>query len=151
MNPYLNHYQQNQIKTASAEQLLLMLYEGAIRFLKQARMAMADGDRVLKLEKVSRALAIITELSNTLDFEAGGQVAEDLDALYAFMARELLRSNIENDPAPIETVIDLLSELHGAWVQAAQKAKEEKNGHCRDGRDAGQQEAEPYTPIRVAR
>ncbi|MCF8025537.1 MAG: flagellar export chaperone FliS [Desulfobacteraceae bacterium] len=123
MNPYMNHYQQNQVKTASPEQILILLYEGAIRFLKQAKMAMEEGDRVTRLEKISRALAIITELSNTLDFEKGGEVAENLDALYAFITRELTRSNMENDPAPVETAIGILTELHEAWCQAAEAAK----------------------------
>ncbi len=128
MNPYVNHYQQNQVQTASSEQILLMLYEGAIRFTKQARMAMEEGDRITKLEKVSRAMAIITELSNTLDFETGGEIAENLDGLYAFMTRELTRSNIENNPEPLQTVIDLLSELHEGWVQAVDIAKGEASG-----------------------
>ncbi|MCF8038384.1 MAG: flagellar export chaperone FliS [Desulfohalobiaceae bacterium] len=128
MNPYINHYQQNQVQTASREQILLMLYEGAIRFTKQARMAMEEGDRIRKLEKVSRTVAILTELSNTLDFETGGEIAENLDGLYAFMTRELTRSNIENDPEPLQTVIDLLSDLHEGWVQAVDIAKGEASG-----------------------
>ena len=127
MNAYVNHYQQNQVQTASPEQILLMLYEGAIRFSKQAKMAMEEGDRITKLEKVSRGMAIITELSNTLDFETGGEIAENLDGLYAFMTRELTRSNIENDPEALQTVIDLLSDLHEGWVQAVEIAKSERD------------------------
>jgi flagellar protein FliS len=119
MNAYVNSYQQNQIRTASPEQILILLYEGAIRFLKQAKMAVEEGEHVTRLEKISRAVAIITELSNTLDFQKGGEVAENLDALYAYMARELSRCNIENDPAPIDTAIEILSELLEAWRQAA--------------------------------
>lgn len=150
MNPYLNHYQQNQVKTATPEQILIMLYEGAIRFLKQARMAMEDGDRTAKLEKVSRALAIITELSNTLDFEKGGEVAVNLDALYAFMTRELTRSNLEDDPAPIETAIDILSELHDAWKQAASIVKSGENDQAENQED-GEIKANPGSkPVHVA-
>ncbi len=131
MNAYINHYQQNQVQTASPEQILIQLYEGCIRFLKQAQNAMETGNRIKKLEKVSRGMAIITELSNTLDFEAGGEIAEDLDALYAFMTRELTRSNTENDPQALQTVINIMSELHEGWVQAVENAKIE-----RDTRDA---------------
>ncbi len=127
MNAYINHYQQNQVQTASPEQILIQLYEGAIRFLKQAKQALEDGERITKLEKVSRGMAIITELSNTLDFETGGEIAENLDALYAFMTRELTRSNTENDPQALQTVIDLLSDLHEGWVQAVEIAKSERD------------------------
>ncbi len=126
MNAYMNQYQQNQIDTASREQILIMLYDGAIRFCRQAVEAMAAEDRLSQRESVSRALAIITEFSNTLDREIGGEMAENLDALYHFMIRELTSANLQSDPEKITVVIGLLSELRETWMQAIEIARQEQ-------------------------
>ena len=78
MNAYSNQYQQqqqyqqNQIYTATPEQILIMLYDGAIRFTRQAMMAGEQGNQVQKLERISKTMAIIVEFSNTLNRVAGG-------------------------------------------------------------------------------
>ena len=71
MNAYMNQYQQNQIMTASKEQILLMLYDGAIKFCRQALAANEDGNVIEKLGKISKAFAIITEFSNSLNHGIG--------------------------------------------------------------------------------
>jgi len=118
MNAYMNQYQNNQILNSSPEQILIMLYDGSIRFCRQAMLAMDEGQKTIQAEKISRAMAIVCEFSNTLNFEAGGEIATDLDALYAFMTRELTRANIENDRKALETVEDLLAGLRETWVEA---------------------------------
>jgi len=118
MNAYMNQYQNNQILNASPEQILIMLYDGSIRFCRQAMLAMDAGQKTLQAEKISRAMAIVCEFSNTLNFEVGGEIAADLDALYAFMVRELTRANIKNDRKALETVADLLAGLRETWVDA---------------------------------
>ncbi len=118
MNAYTNQYLNNQIETASPEQILIMLYDGAIRFTRQAMKAMDDGDLALQGEKISRAMAIICEFSNTLDHEVGGKIAEDLDAIYSFMTRELTRANLKCERKALETVDDLLYGLRETWVEA---------------------------------
>lgn len=123
MNAYFNQYRATQVQTASPEQILVMLYDGAIRFVCQGREAMAQGQIAKKSEVIGRAVAIVTELSNTLDHEIGGEVAENLDALYNFMARELTRANLKNDPQPLDAVENILSELREAWVEAIQIVK----------------------------
>lgn len=121
MNPYLNNYQENQVKTASPEQILIMLYDGAIRFLRQAKVALENGERVVKLEKISRVVAILTELSNTIDFEKGGEIAENLDGLYWYMVRELTRVNVDDEMEPMNVAEDILLELREGWVQAIEQ------------------------------
>lgn len=77
-NPY-RKYQKTQVTTASREKILLMLYEGAIRFTKQATVAMKAGKIAEKGKYISKATAILSELMATLDFKAGGQLAADLE------------------------------------------------------------------------
>ncbi len=118
MNAYVNQYQNNQILNASPEQILILLYDGSIRFCRQAIHAMESGDRKTQAEKISRAMAIVCEFANTLDHEVGGEMAADLDALYGFMVRELTRANIQNDRKALETVEDLLTGLRETWAEA---------------------------------
>ncbi|MBN1958827.1 MAG: flagellar export chaperone FliS [Desulfuromonadales bacterium] len=118
MNAYVNQYQNNQILNASPEQILIMLYDGSIRFCRQAIHAMEENNRVVQAEKISRAMAIVSEFANTLDHEAGAHFAEDLDALYSFMIRELTTANVKNDRKSLETVESLLVDLRETWVEA---------------------------------
>jgi len=117
MNGY-SQYQSNQIATASREQILLMLYDGAIRFCKQAKVAIKENDIPSKGKFISKAMAIITEFSNTLDHEIGGEIAENLDALYTFMLKELTNANLKNDPKPVDTTCTMLCELRATWAEA---------------------------------
>ncbi|HKL26009.1 MAG TPA: flagellar export chaperone FliS [Desulfuromonadales bacterium] len=125
MNAYLNQYRNNQVATAKPEQLLIMLYDGAIRFARQAREAISMGDRVKKLEMISKTMAIITEFSNTLDREVGGEIADNLDALYDFMIRELTQANLKNDEQRLEVVEQLLIDLRTTWAEAIHIAADE--------------------------
>ncbi|MDY0212941.1 MAG: flagellar export chaperone FliS [Desulfuromonadaceae bacterium] len=125
MNAYTQQYQQNQILSASAEQILIMLYDGAIRFTRQAIAGVEAEDKLKKLEGTRRAMAIITEFANTLDHKIGGDIAQNLDALYAFMTRELTRANLENDVARYRVVENLLTGLRSTWVEAIEIRRSE--------------------------
>ncbi len=118
MNAYVNQYHDSQILNASPEQILIMLYDGAIRFSHQAIQAMERGDRRVQAERISKAMAIVSELSNTLDHQVGGEIAADLDALYGFMMRELTRANLKKDRTGLDTVVDLLTGLRETWGEA---------------------------------
>ncbi len=128
MNPYMNQYKNNQIETASPEKILIMLYDGAIRFTRQAMQGIDSGDKTLQAEKISRAMAIICEFSNSLDHEIGGEIAADLDALYGFMTRELTRANLTGDRKALEVVEELLLGLRETWVEAADIYAKEQQG-----------------------
>ena len=93
----LNQYQMNQVSTASPEQILLMLYDGAIRFTRQAIEGIVENKLEMKRHGISKTIAIVTEFSNTLDHKIGGKIADDLHELYDFMIRELIAANIGND------------------------------------------------------
>jgi flagellar protein FliS len=117
MNGY-NQYKNNQIATASSDQILLMLYDGSIRFCKQAKKAIEEKDTPSKGRFISKAMAIITEFSNTLDHEIGGDIAKNLDALYAYMLKELTQANIHNETQPIDNTCNMLCELRATWAEA---------------------------------
>ncbi len=126
MNAYLNQYQNNLVSTASREQILLMLYDGAIRFVRQASEAIADRNYSRKATMINKAMAIISEFSATLDFEVGGDIAHNLFALYDYMNRELVKANVKNDPQPLAIVDKLLSDLRETWGEAVEIVRREK-------------------------
>jgi flagellar protein FliS len=118
MNPYARPqaYREASVMTASPEQLVVMLYDGAGRFLRQAEGAMTGGGTWLQAsEKLSRAEAIIDELLATLDMDAG-EIAERLQAIYVFCKTRLIEARIDRDPVRVNQVARLLAELRGAWA-----------------------------------
>jgi flagellar secretion chaperone FliS len=123
MNPYArpNAYRENSIMTASPEQLVVMLYDGAGRFLRQAEDCMIDGSWLQASEKLSRAEAIIDELLATLDMDAG-EVADRLQSIYVFCKTRLIEARIERDAVRVDQVARLLSELREAWSQVRSPA-----------------------------
>lgn len=121
-NPY-SQYQKTQVTTASREKVLLMLYEGAIRFTKHAHAAMKQGKIADKGKYISKATAILSELMATLDFKAGGQLAIDLENLYVFMIDKLIEGNIKNDPECLANVEQLLMTLYDAWKDVVENPR----------------------------
>jgi flagellar protein FliS len=117
MNPYARPqaYREASVMTASPEQLVVMLYDGAGRFLRQAEGSMVDGAWLQAGERLSRAEAIIDELLATLDMEAG-EIAERLQAIYVFCKTRLIEARIERDPVRVDQVARLLAQLRGAWA-----------------------------------
>jgi flagellar protein FliS len=110
-----NQYQSVQVTTTDRGRLLLMLYEGCIRFLRQAKDGLEKNDIPNFCRFMSKGQAIIVELMSTLDFEKGGKIARDLDRLYDFMLFYLTEANLEKDPNKIGKVIDLLETIYGAY------------------------------------
>jgi flagellar secretion chaperone FliS len=112
-------YRDSSVLTAPPERLVVMLYDGAHRFLFQAAHALRSGDIALMNNRMQRAEAIIVELRQTLDFEKGGEIAPRLEAIYAFCQRHLLEARLKRSPDHIEQVMKLLAELREAWDQVA--------------------------------
>ncbi len=112
-------YQRAAVLTASQEQLIVMLYDGANRFLAQAAAAMNDHQVETAHNKLRRAEMIIGHLQASLDFEQGGELAPRLAAIYLFCQRHLNQARIYADPARIEQVRGLLGTLRDAWAQIA--------------------------------
>jgi flagellar secretion chaperone FliS len=112
-------YYQTHVQSQSPLELVVMLYDGALRFLQMAADATRRNDLVGKREGMSRATAIIAELQNTLNLTEGGEVAQSLDHLYTYITGRLLDANVKKDPVPIEEAIRLLRPLRDAWAQIA--------------------------------
>ncbi len=124
MNAYSNQYHNNQVMTASSEQILIMLYDGAIRFVRQAGQAIEGGRPTEKSEAIGKAMAIVTEFSNTLDFEVGGAIADNLYRLYDFVIRELSAVNARGDVKRLEAVERVLLDLREGFVGAIEANRE---------------------------
>jgi flagellar protein FliS len=113
-------YRQTHVQSRSPLELIVMLYDGALRFLRETEEAIKRGDLVAKRDALNRALAILTELQSTLNIEQGGQTAASLDSLYVYMIDRLTEANLKLTPAPVQEVITLLTGLRDAWAAVAQ-------------------------------
>jgi flagellar protein FliS len=111
-------YRRVESESRSPLELVVMLYDGALRFVSEAREAHARKDLRARGKAISRTLAIIGELQNTLDMEKGGAVAEQLDNLYTYINSRLLDVTIKQDISACDEVHKLLSPLRDAWSQA---------------------------------
>ncbi|HEV7751473.1 MAG TPA: flagellar export chaperone FliS [Baekduia sp.] len=123
MNPYASPqaYRQSAVLTATPEQLVVMLYDGAVRFLRQAEIAMREGAFLHSYEKLGRGEAIIDELIATLNMDTG-EIAERLQAIYIFQKRTLIEARVQRDDVKIGQVVALLSSLREAWAKLAEQA-----------------------------
>ena len=110
-------YQQVQAQSRSPLELVVMLYDGALTNLAQARAADSRGDVRQRGTAISKTLAIVGALQETLDLEGGGSVAAELDRLYDYVTRRLLDVTIKRDAAAIDEVRKLLTGVRDAWLQ----------------------------------
>lgn len=111
-------YTQNSVQTATPGQLVVMLYDGMIRFFTQGRIALEEGKIELANEKIRRGLAIVTELRCTLDMTQG-QVAERLAAIYDWCNEEVIDARVGKSIDRLNEVISMLTSLRSAWAQIA--------------------------------
>lgn len=125
MNGYTNQYLANTVNSASPEQLMLMLYDGAIRFVSLGIQAIENGLIDKRAYYINKTSAIVSEFAATLDHNQDAKLAEDLDALYGYMLRRMLEANLKNDTAPLIEVKKLLSDLRATWAQAITINKQE--------------------------
>lgn len=115
----LNAYKRTDVLSRSPLEIVVLLYDGAIRFLGEADAAAHRKDRPSRTRAVARAQAIIGELHGTLDMEKGGQVASDLDRLYSYMTSRLLDATSRTDDGAIAEVRRLLTSMREAWARIA--------------------------------
>jgi len=122
VNRYANTgaYTEASVLTASPGRLVVMLYDGAIRFLAQGAVAMRAGDRERMRDRLRRAEAIVDELNLILDMRYG-EIPAQLRALYLFSKRELQEASVNIEPERVEHVVQLLTDLRESWEQIADR------------------------------
>lgn len=116
-------YKTTSIQSASREKLLLMMYEGAIKFTKLSLQAIEEKKIADRGINIGRAYDIIMELNNTLDHKVGGDISKNLEQLYMFMTEQLTKANLSGDPKPLRDVLKLLETLYDGWAKAVEALK----------------------------
>ncbi len=124
-NPYAQ-YQNMQVDSASPEKILIMLYEGAINFSRIALDRMENNDIAGKGKYIGKALAIVTELMNTLNHDVGGDISLNLERLYVYMIGEFTAANLNNSASSLENAINVLTILRDGWTEAVALLKKER-------------------------
>lgn len=127
MNPQAaQQYLRTKVMTATPEQLQLMLYDGAIRFGDQARVALAAKKFEQSYELISRVQKIVLELTSTLHHDKASDLCGKLAAIYAFAYRKLIQANTSHEIEPLDEALELLRYQRETWtllMQQLQKAK----------------------------
>jgi flagellar protein FliS len=116
-----NQYRNTHFNTADQGRLILMLYDGAIRFIEQAKLRMEDGDISGKGVTIGRAQKIICELNNCLNKEKGGQIAISLETLYLYVNNQLSMANIKNSAEHLDDALKVMRELQDGWKTIVKK------------------------------
>jgi len=118
-------YRQTQVVSAGREQILLLMYEGAIKFTKLAIKAAEEKRVVDRCTNLGRAYDIIVELNNTLDHSVGGEISAHLEQLYIFVTEQFTKANLTGDPEPMRNALRVIETLHEGWKGAVEKLKTE--------------------------
>ena len=117
----VNHY--SGVTDASPHQLVKMLLDGATNKLSTARGMMERGEMATKGQVIGQTISIITGLQSSLDLDAGGDIALNLDSLYDYMVRRLTTANLNNDAEPVDEVLALLKQIGSAWEGIPQEMR----------------------------
>lgn len=111
-------YMESQLTPSSKEEIALMLYDGAIRFLRSARNEMVRKNNLLEKAKlIEKTVNIIDYMKSALDMDKGKEIAANLNRLYEYMMVQLTEANVKNDPRNIDEAIDLLLVIRDGWSQ----------------------------------
>lgn len=122
INAYTKVGVETGVTTASPHRLIAMLFEGALVAISSASMHMKSGSILEKGQAVSKAITILDSgLRASLNKEVGGEIAQNLDALYEYMSRRLLEANLKNDPEILKEVHGLLLGIKTAWDEIGDK------------------------------
>lgn len=120
LTKYANAYKSVAVRTATPGQLVLMLFDGALRFISASLHGFELEGIVERIEQVNnnsiKAQKILRELQCSLDLKEGGEFAQRMFALYDYMLDQLIRANLSKDPAPMHIVEGLLREIRDAWA-----------------------------------
>ncbi|NLW17857.1 MAG: flagellar export chaperone FliS [Firmicutes bacterium] len=130
-NPYAQ-YRQTQVQTAAPEQLIVMLYDGVIKFGLKAKECIANRDMAGANAALIRVQDIISELQLSINDEAG-EIAQQLRSLYDYFYRRALDANLAKDVAIIDEIVNMVRDLRSTWVEAIMLARRQAgaaDGNC---------------------
>lgn len=125
-NPY-EKYKAASVQSASREKLLLMMYEGAIKFNKLAIYATEEKRIADRGINIGRAYDIVMELNNTLDHKVGGEISQNLEQLYMYITDLYTKANLEGRPEPLKEALKILETLYDGWQKAVEQIKKNTN------------------------
>ena len=111
------------VAAADPHRLIVMLMDGALERIAAARCAIQGGSREAKAQLLHRSVCILDELRASLNFEAGGEIAQNLSALYDYCSRQLMRANLESRIELLDEVSTLIRDLRSAWIQLPASAR----------------------------
>ncbi|MEK4629841.1 flagellar export chaperone FliS [Solibacillus sp. FSL R7-0682] len=123
----LNTYKQNSVTTASPGELTLMLYNGCLKFLGKAKVAMSNKNIEEKNTNLQKSQAIIAELMSTLNMNV--EISKQMLPLYEYMNQRLVEANLKNDQAIIEEVESLVTEFRDTWKEVIKITRQQQYGH----------------------
>lgn len=112
-----HEYRKGAVNGASPLQLVVMLYDGALRFMEAGKHAIAHNDYTRQNDQLQRAQKVVLELMACLDMEKGGEVAKNLLSLYTYVLNELVKANCEDDADRVDRCMKVMADLRESWVQ----------------------------------
>jgi len=127
---FSNEYRHNEVATSSQGKLIIMMYEGALKFVTLAIEGIDSKDLSKKGTYINKTHDIINELSCALDMKKGGDVAQKLESLYQFILHQLTLANIKSDRKALESIVNVLTPLMEAWKELLAK---NNNGQVNNG------------------
>lgn len=116
-------YKQASVETASPEKLLVMLYAGGVKFLRQAEKALQENKHAEAHNSLAKVQDIISELNITLNMEQGGEIAVNLRELYTFYFNEVVQANLQKDASKLIPVIEFFETFRDVWMETAKLAR----------------------------
>lgn len=125
-NNVYQKYKATAIQSASREKLLLMLYEGAIKYMKKAIAACEERNIAERGLNIGKAYDIVMELNNTLDHRVGGEISKSLEQLYMFVTDNLTKANVTGQAEPLKHALKVMETLYDGWQQAVAKLKTDR-------------------------
>ena len=121
-----------EIKTATPEMVIVKLYEGALRFIRNAKSHQEAGEVAGRATAIAKTLAIVNELQHSLNLEKGGEIAQNLDSLYFYVTDCLLEANVRGTGQPLDAASMVLSTLNEAWVEISRRPVDESGAAGQD-------------------
>lgn len=118
----VSQYRSAQTETATPVQIVVQLYDGAVKFMRQAAQHIEEKRPADKGRALNRAHAIVSELQATLDDSQAPELCKQLEQLYDFVLYRIMECNIQNDPKLLQAAIDVMLQLRSAWAELAKKS-----------------------------